>query len=487
MADYGFIAQGVNPVDQLGKLATVQNAVNENRLFQGRQAAGQAAQQSVGPDGQVDYNRAASLVSQNKLIAPYALQALGELQTQRGQQISNTTGQTSLQAAYAQNLRKVIASVPPGANQPQQVISAINKGVQMGLYPGDIAASFVGGQSLNDGTTMADLVKQAAIGSGDASAQSAQFGDAVNIDNGSNIQPTAINRVAGTTAPIGAPIAKTLTPESKAAPRNVTNQATGIAEQVPTSALVTDTGEPRPNVAGLTGPHGETQSSLAPGVGEAAVTAGQGAAALLNTDRADQAQSAQRLTVLKHVNDLLATPEGKTGPGTQVVNGWRSFLLANAPLVASLSNGGVDEAKLRTATQDELKKYMVQVAGSAAAQYGPGTNEKLAVAASGNANPDLSTLANQDVTRMNIALERAKQARIAAWDASGQSPQGYGAFVSGWNRTHDPRAFMLDLLSKDERAKMLGGVASDADKRALLMGKKAAEDAGLYSEKDIPR
>jgi hypothetical protein len=197
------------------------------------------------------------------------------------------------------------------------------------------------------------------------------------------------------------------------------------------------------------------------------------------------AGAAQTQTVaLRKVYDLLGTTN--TGPGTQVTNGWRSFLIAQAPFLKKLGVIG-DADVLKTANTDELKKYMTQMAASQAAQYGSGTNEKLAVAASGNPNPDLSNLANRDVTRMNLALLRAQEARMAAFEETGKDPQDYAKWSAGWARQTDPRAFMLDLMSKAERQKMLAGINTEAEKKAFLAGKRAAIEVGLFSDADIPR
>lgn len=57
----------VNPLGMLGQFAQTQNALNQNALFQqtykARAAMGPLAQQSVGQDGQMDWNKFATLVS----------------------------------------------------------------------------------------------------------------------------------------------------------------------------------------------------------------------------------------------------------------------------------------------------------------------------------------------------------------------------------------------------------------------------------------
>lgn len=480
MPDYGFIANAGNALfDQVGKLAQVQNALNQNKLFQGQVAAGRALQQAIDPQtGLVDYPKANALITANPAAAPYALEAVNKLLTGQGQSIANTTGQTKLQGVYTDNLRQDFLAAEKSGDDPHL---ALKRGVAMGRYPKPMADTFVGGGDVG-GLNRAVLARESAIALGPDAVRAA-YGTPETQDVGGQQVTSLVNPATGTKEVMGgngAVLAKTLTPSETVSPAYTRFNPTTQTPEIVTKGAAFAQGEGAPGAKPI-------QAGPPLGAEQAANTAARGSAELLNTDRADQAQSAQRVAILKHVDDLLASPEGTTGPGTQVINGWRNFVLAHAPQLAAITNGGVNEAKIRSATQDEIKKYMIQIAGNAAAPYGPGTNEKLAFAVSGNPNPDLSTLGNRDVTRMNIALERAKQARMAAWDASGEPVQDYGRFVSKWNRTHDPRAFMLDLLSPKERLRMLHTITKDADKLALLQGKKAAEAAGLFSEADIPR
>ena len=63
-------------LDILGKITNLQNAQNQNTQFQqayaAKQALGQMAQQSVGADGQIDYDNLAKLAFSNPLTAGFA-------------------------------------------------------------------------------------------------------------------------------------------------------------------------------------------------------------------------------------------------------------------------------------------------------------------------------------------------------------------------------------------------------------------------------
>lgn len=463
-----------NLMANVGQIAQTMNAVNQNRLFQAKAVAGQLLQRSIDPStGQPDLQTFNKLLSMDPRTAPYASEALTT-------SIAQQTAGRSLQAAQGDAVRQAIGSLGPNANH-DSVLNALGILSATKQVTPDFAATIAGnipGDPAQINAWARNNFQLPALGAQAAMEAQQPKPTAINVGD-------RIDLVTTPNAGMGAPseaghLDVRLSPGESVSPAYQRFNSTTQQPEIVTKGAAVGAGAGQPGAAAI--PAGPPIGAEA-----AASAAGTGSANLLTADRADQANSAQRLTVLRKIDQLLGTPQGTTGPGTQVMNGYRNFLLANAPFLASITNGGVNEAKIRSATQDELKKYMTQVAGAAAAQYGQGTNEKLAVAASGNANPDLSTLANRDVTRMNIALERAKQARMAAFDASNQQPQAYGQFATTWNRTVDPRAFMLDFLTKEERAKVLSTIKTDAEKRAFLKGKQAAEAAGLYSEADIPR
>lgn len=473
MADYGFIAQGFDPVGQIGKLATVQNQVNENKLFQGRQAAGQALQQSIDPGtGQVDFDRFNKLIQSNPKIAPYAQQAVTDALAARGQGIQNTTGQTSLNAAYTQNLRKVIASVPRGPNQAQQVISAIGKGASMGLYPAQTAAAFVGGQALDDGTSMADLVKQAAIGSGDASAQNAQFGEVANIDTGAQIQPTAINRVAGTTAPVGAPIPKELTPESAASRQTVV--VNGAPGSVPASALVTPTGQPRPD-NGITGPHGEVKTGFSPAEQAAGAATGSGLAGmgLQIVQRASKVPDNK--AALGNLEGLLDTPNLVLGPQSE---GWNKMQQLAAQY--GLAKPGSQPANAAAAKEEMTKLAMMIAQNQFQAMGGTGTDAKLDSAMHTSPSEFLTKQGNKNIVAMLKGNEDAYQHYAEAWQKwqdAGHGPESLGQFQAQWNRIYDPRVFQSAYMTPAARQSMLNGMTKD-ERSAFEANAKRAHGLG---------
>lgn len=198
----------------------------------------------------------------------------------------------------------------------------------------------------------------------------------------------------------------------------------------------------------------------------------QASAAQFNTDTQQAGQLQANLVPLRTAYDLIKGGKVTLGPGSDAFNRTRSFVTATL---------GLDQSKV--ASYDEVHKYLTQIANQRAAQFGPGTNEKLAVAAAGSPNVDMSNLGASTVLRMNIALARAQAAMPANYHGA---PEGYRDYASNYGRTVDPRAFMLDMLSAPERNKLLSSITSPSDKKAFLNGLQAAEAAGYYHRSELP-
>lgn len=195
-------------------------------------------------------------------------------------------------------------------------------------------------------------------------------------------------------------------------------------------------------------------------------------AAQYQSDKQAVANSQASLVPMRKVLDIVSNPANTTGPATQDINTVKSFVQSNLGWLPA----GVRPDAQKIANMEEARKYMVQIAGAQAAQYGPGTNEKLAVAASGNANPDISNMAIADVMRMNLALKRAEVARTTGYRGA---PEGYSDYAANFGRSVDPRAFMWDLQTPQERQKTLSTIKTPAEKRAFLKGREAATASGF--------
>lgn len=500
-------AQGPNidPMKTAGQAVSLIGGLNQNKLFNAqfgaRQAWGQAIQAATDPEtGAVDMGRVMASLKGNPAAAQYlpeinqdALQA--SVQQQKLTQEHVTSARATLGAASEQLFpllaQKAVITGPQFNSALQNIVkSGVLADPQSISAAANMAAQLAPVQKPDgtwDDTHTRQGVQQwfAQMHAGIEGLNTA-FGSNTALNTGGTILTGKTDNFTGAITPTGPGIATTLTPGEEAS-RIPTTDQNGNPVSVPLSTTVDAHGKPlqpgAPGAAPQLAAGGALPAGPKLGQSAAAETAGAGSAVILNADRQAANASAPTIATLRKVYDLLGTTN--TGPGTAVTNGWRSFVIAQAPMLEKL-NPNFNADVLKTASTDELKKYMVQIATQQAASVGPHTNEGLATFSSGNANPDISNLANRDVTRMNIALARYQQAKMAAFDQSGMQPQDYAKFTSTFNRTVDPRAFMLDMLSPAERTKALSHITTASEKAAMVKGLNTAEAAGLFSKTDIP-
>ncbi len=174
-------------------------------------------------------------------------------------------------------------------------------------------------------------------------------------------------------------------------------------------------------------------------------------------DRADAGTYAQRMQPLEEVQDLLN--KVRTGPGTETQNTINGWIQSHGDFAKRM---GLDVNADYNANYDKLNKYMVQSVTSN--PLAAGSDSRLAEALSGSPNSHISTLANQDVAKANIALTRMKQA--AYLDYTGP-PSEYADYLAKYSSKVDPRAFATDMMTPDQR-------------KAMIDGMKPSERAGFF-------
>jgi hypothetical protein len=197
---------------------------------------------------------------------------------------------------------------------------------------------------------------------------------------------------------------------------------------------------------------GGVSAGLGPSQSAALGVQGQAAAKEAASLSEGAASSPTRINLLKQAQAALQNPNVQTGPGTDWRNMAKSFFGALAPDVAK-ALGTAENVK----DADEFKKVMNQYANQASAGMGTGTNDRLNIALVGNANPEISKMANEDILKKTIAVEKMNQAKNYAWQNSGladTNPQKYQQWSSQWNKTVNPDVFIADELTPEQQAKM---------------------------------
>ncbi len=136
-----------------------------------------------------------------------------------------------------------------------------------------------------------------------------------------------------------------------------------------------------------------------------------------------------------------------TGKGAEALQTLKSILGTAA------GQFGWDVNTINNAKYEELKKYQTDYINSN--PFAGGSDQRLASAITGNPSSSISTLANKDVTKALIALERMKQAAISDFKAKGGQPRDYANYLSDLQNDLDPRAFAVDMIDHEKLDKML--------------------------------
>jgi hypothetical protein len=100
----------------------------------------------------------------------------------------------------------------------------------------------------------------------------------------------------------------------------------------------------------------------------------------------------------------------------------------------------------------KAQKYLAQNASIAAP---PGTNiPSVMNAFEANPNMQQPNQAAVDLSKMLYGLGRLRQASVLAFKQTGLPPAQYTDWASKWSTTQDPRAYMADLMTPEQRAKL---------------------------------
>lgn len=214
---------------------------------------------------------------------------------------------------------------------------------------------------------------------------------------------------------------------------------------------------PRPNVSGAPplvpnkdqgrlGQNGSFPTALPPGVGKAEEEVG-GASGTQLAQALNKAKDFQ--TEVYPLSQALPALESLgtkgTGPGTETINQIKSFVLSNVP--------GVKESDFKGTVKDFdlARKYLTQFVTTNGAT---GTNDKLAAAFAGNPSVGISNAAAVDVAKSALSLRRMQHAVDQEFVTQNLPASQYSRWVAKRMQDTDPRAFGIDLMSKEKKAKL---------------------------------
>jgi hypothetical protein len=454
------IQQQPNPFQQIQQpIQTAQGllALKQNQMQLGaNQAISQAYSQSVNPDGSVDFNKLQSLAAQNGAGA-YLPQFMGQIAQQRNAQQQYDTSKLDMALKQQQSIRGMIGSLATDPDMGKtdmspKIAGQIVDAVQSGLLPQDQAIREI--QSIpGDPRAQATWIQNHLINSLSGEAKlTALMPKMQTINTGGQTQIVGTNPLTGAPTVTGT-LNNTLSP-GEAASRIAAVGPGGVPGTVSLGSTVGGgqgvyTGRYNPQGTNADGtPTGFIATGLSPA--QQAASTGQGA----SSNAAQQALSNDAESIPLQVSNLRTARDAlsqiTTGPGTDWRNTFASALNSSPVIGNALKSMGITDPT-KIASYDEFKKLMTNYASSVSGQVGTGTDARLNAAITGNANPGISNLANDDIMVKTLAALNMKAAKNFAFQNSGLTTDKFNQWSSQWNKTVSPDAFAFAEMSPTQQ------------------------------------
>jgi hypothetical protein len=454
-----------------GLLALRQNTMQLNA----NQAISQAYSQSINPDGSVDFNKLQSMAAQNGAGA-FLPQFMGQVATQRNQQQQYDTSLLDMHLKQQQNIRGMIGSLMQDpdlgkADMSGKIAGQISSAVQAGTLPLDRAIAEIRAIP-QDPQAQAAWIKNHFINSLSGEAQlQAMMPQNVTVDTGQGTALFNRNPMSGEMTPNGF-VQHGMTPAELAAPKTIT-MPDGSQRQVTTAQWLQMQGggggagpggapsapggyTGRNDGSGTTGGAPGTLSALSPAQQAAATAEGTSSNTAAQELHNAAADAPMRLNLLQNARDALekgVDANGNpitTGPGSDWKNTAESFVNTLSPGVAkALGITG------QVQSYDEFKKILTNYASSVSGSLGTGTDARLNAAVTGNANPGISNLANEDILAKTMAAEKMRAAQDYAFQNSGLSTDQFNKWQSQWNKEVNPEAFVFTSMNPAQQQAFL--------------------------------
>jgi hypothetical protein len=195
-------------------------------------------------------------------------------------------------------------------------------------------------------------------------------------------------------------------------------------------------------------PAGFVATGLSPAQQAASTAQGSTSNAAAQTLHDAAADAPMRINLLEQARDALTGIN--TGPGADWRNTAKSFFNALAPDTAK-AIGFTGDVK----DYDEFKKILTNYASSVSGSLGTGTDARLNAAVTGNANPGISKMANEDILAKTMAAEKMRAAQDYAFQNSGLTTDKFNQWQSQWNKNVNPDAFVFTSMSPTQQQAFL--------------------------------
>lgn len=465
------LAQLGQTVDTARGLIGLQSA---SQQLGANQIISQAYQQATDPQtGQVDFGKLQALATQGGAGA-FLPEFMAKIAAQRNQQLSYDTGKLELALKQQTDIRNRIGSLMSSpsygkGDMSNEIINAMGQALAAGTLDPKIAQQEVASIPA-DPAAQAEWIKQHFLNSisGEAKIQ-AMLPQGSVLNTGGNQLLLNRDPLTGRST-VASTVQNTLTPgEATTEVQGVTPEGTPYTvTRAQRLQQMQGAGTPTVGQPGYTGrfpgadqggaasanglPTGALQTGLSPAQqasqsAGATAQAGQSATAAQTLHNA-AADAPMRINLLTQARDVLSGIN--TGPGTDWRNQAKSFFNALAPDTAK-AIGWTGNVK----DYDEFKKILTNYASSVSGAVGTGTDARLNAAVTGNANPNISKLANDDILVKTIAAEKMRAAQDYAWQNSGNSPDKFNQWQSQWNKVVSPDAFVFVEMNSEQQKSFL--------------------------------
>ncbi|ACS41683.1 hypothetical protein [Methylorubrum extorquens] len=401
-----------DPLNRLTGLLQMQGALQEQEIqretlnrLRSEQAAGQAYQQAVGPDGQVDVNKLGGIIAKDPNAAYSASQALRDATSLRGGQIGNQQAGTDLGITRQNQISNGLAGLNSKPDLSEQdALGYLDQQVKAGVIPAE------------QGQQIAGEIK--AIGGDRRRLREYVFNHYATVVGPAASAPTAVGVTSS-----GAPLVGT---------QGGLVRATTASTQNPAG------------VGGRAAPTG-IQVGLAPGDAEA-----RSATAKASADQGIKLQTQAegiptRKGMLANLED--AIDHFKPGKGAEWENVAKNF--ANRNILPTAFQ--FDPKSI--ASQEEFNKQATQLAQQQfQALGGTGTDSQLSSAFKSNPNSELSKMGNKQIIQLLKGNEDALAAKNAEWQKWQRQygPNDYGAFQEAFNKTYNPRVYQAQYMTPEQ-------------------------------------
>jgi hypothetical protein len=398
-----------NLMNDPAKVMGLIGQLNQNALFQqsfnARKAIGSAYQEAIQPDGSIDTQALMRAIKANPDAGFMAGDAAAGALSRQGQQISNTTAQLEQHAKQQGFLIDSLGALAddPKLNYDKVRNVAVTYARNLKL-PGEMVNAWLYGLPKDQKGLRESLIQMRNMATG-----------AANLS---------------TPTPIG------ITPQN--AP------ITGTRGQF-------NYGSAGGNTAGNGGPGIVT--APAPGVAEAQVQTGVGSANAYTAASEAAGNYGQRINPLRQAIPILEKmKETDIGPTSERWNDIKSTAVS----LGAGKLAGIDPDKIKDF--NELNKYFKQYSAQVGATMGPKTNDGLATAVTSNPNVNMDKLSALELSKVALGVERMKQAGVLEFNAKvdrGEAiPADFNKFMVNWGTRQDPRAFVYDLMTKEQQEKL---------------------------------